>query len=121
MTDTSDDPIWPREIWAFERAELEHTGTHVFDVVATVPRWDGDEERERNHQCYIDKDIFDSQEKYYKVQMEALAAERDALKAKLDVATEALEHISSPTQTKNLLWWQMDARTALSAINGDTP
>ena len=83
MTDTSDDPIWPREIWA---SELEPYGDKAGRYQLSAEATGG---RDEEYQEYIDKDIFDSQTEYYKAQMEALAAERDALQAKLDVASKA--------------------------------
>ena len=39
-----------------------------------------------------------------------------AAEARLSSARDALEAISSPTQTEGLLWWQIRAREALAAI-----
>lgn len=38
------------------------------------------------------------------------------LRQQLEIAVEALELISSPSQTTNLLWWQRDAQQALAQI-----
>lgn len=38
-----------------------------------------------------------------------------------DVMVEALRKIASPTQTTDLLWWQIEAREALAKVGaGDT-
>jgi hypothetical protein len=40
----------------------------------------------------------------------------EAAEARIATARDALEAISSPTQTEGLLWWQIRAREALAAI-----
>jgi len=48
--------------------------------------------------------------------LETLSSELEKVKGALGVAVNALEDISSPTQTTNLLWWQILARSALASI-----
>lgn len=82
MTDEKQDPIWPRSIFAAER-EGDNDGMHVFDVVATVPRYAGDTERECYFKEYVDISIFESQAKYHAARIATATAERDALQAQL--------------------------------------
>lgn len=78
----SDDTEWPREIWMADR---DNHDQGVADVVlsehATIPRYEGDTERDREFHRYVDGDIFESAERYHKARLETLTAERDALKA----------------------------------------
>lgn len=91
MTD-SKAPNWAREIFA---AEIKHdghevSGTYVLSEHATLPRWDGDDERDRQWQCYVDKDIYDSAEKYWRQRVDA---EREAALTKAaDVAQHHEDH-----------------------------
>ncbi|MFC4731778.1 hypothetical protein [Salipiger abyssi] len=77
---------WPREIWAAERGEHDPDGRYVLSEHATVPRWEGD--RECEFQRYVDGDIYDSADRYWRDRCDALAAERDALEAQLAEARE---------------------------------
>jgi hypothetical protein len=74
---------WPREIWM---AECEDHGQGVVSAVlsvhATVARWEGDKEREREFHRYVDEDIFETTERYWKERAEkaeAALAEKEAL------------------------------------------
>ena len=68
---------WPREIWMAEREDHDQgIVTAVLSEHATVARFPGDGEREREFHRYVDADIFESAEKYYKGEIEKL---RDAL------------------------------------------
>lgn len=81
----SEDPLkeWPREIWMAERDEHDQgVVSAVLSEHATVARWEGDKERDRDFHRYVDADIHESQERYFKSQLEA---ERDA-RIKLDTA-----------------------------------
>lgn len=77
---------WPREIWMAELDEHHNgTGMVVLSEFATVPRWDGDDERDGDFNRYIDANIYDSAERYHKERHDAqaerikeLEAERDA-------------------------------------------
>ncbi len=59
-------------------AELdEHhngTGMVVLSQFATVPRWEGDDERDCEFHRYVDADIHESAERYYKDQIAKLRA-----------------------------------------------
>ena len=78
---------WPREIFAAEikRDEHEMSGTYVLSEHGTLPRWKGDDERDRPWQCYVDKDIYDSAEKYWSERLAQLSA-RNA-----ELATQAVK------------------------------
>ena len=90
-----DDLKWPREIWMAERDEHDQgVVSAVLSEHATVARWEGDKERDREFHHYIDADIFESAERYFKVQIEAMqarvaAARRDAF----EEAAKACEKI----------------------------
>lgn len=67
---------WPREIWMAERQEHDQgVVSAVLSEFATVARFEGDKERDRDFHRYVDADIYESAEKYYESQ---LAAERTA-------------------------------------------
>ena len=67
---------WLREIWAKMPDECDVNGMYQFSAEATIARFEGDEDE---YQKYVDADILESSEKYYKHQLEAVVAERDAL------------------------------------------
>lgn len=68
-------PEWPKEIWMAEREDHDQgVVMAVLSEYATVARWAGDPERDREFHHYIDADTYESAEKYYKVQ---IAAERE--------------------------------------------
>lgn len=75
---------WPREIWMAEREEHDQgVVSAVLSEHATVARWEGDHERDRDFHRYIDADIYDSAEKYWKARHAELTAELDRLRAML--------------------------------------
>ncbi|MBU0643673.1 MAG: hypothetical protein KJ731_21165 [Alphaproteobacteria bacterium] len=79
---SNDEIQWPREIWAAAKDEHEHFGVHVFSEHATIPRWEGDKERDREFHRYVDADILDSAEKYFTTMFKGItrsAAAHDAL------------------------------------------
>ncbi|WP_422028083.1 hypothetical protein [Roseovarius sp.] len=79
---------WPREIWMAERDEHDQgVVSAVLSEHATVVRWEGDKQRDREFHRYVDEDIYDSHAKYMSVKLaekdaaiEALQAERDRLR-----------------------------------------
>lgn len=78
---------WPREIWMAERDELDQgVVSAVLSEHATVARWEGDEERDRDFHRYVDADIHDSAERYH-------AAKRAELDSKIERLRGALEEI----------------------------
>lgn len=74
MTDDTQDggPLWPREIWAAEREAFDVTGMHVFSQEATVPRPELD--RATHFHRYVDADVLEAIEKYYRVMLASRAA-----------------------------------------------
>lgn len=92
MTDHEhpDDQIeWPREIWMGEREEHDQgVVTAVLSEWATVARWEGDKERDREFHRYVDADIHESAERYYKARIAAAeaAAYRKAAEWHMEVA-----------------------------------
>lgn len=74
MSDT-DSPEWPREIWMAERDEHDQgVVSAVLSEHATVARWEGDKERDRDFHRYIDADIHDTSERYYEAKLEEMRA-----------------------------------------------
>lgn len=66
---------WPEEIFLAELDEHHNgTGMVVLSQFATVPRWEGDDERDCEFQRYVDADIHESAERYYKDQIAKLRA-----------------------------------------------
>jgi hypothetical protein len=62
-----DEIEWPREIWMAERDEHDQgVVSAVLSEHATVARFEGDVERDREFHRYIDADIYDSAERYWK-------------------------------------------------------
>jgi hypothetical protein len=55
----------------------------VLSEHATVARWAGDSERDKEYHHYIDMDVYDSAEKYHAARYDALAADNAALRAQL--------------------------------------
>lgn len=75
--DEATEKTWPREIWMAEREEHDQgVVTAVLSEHATIARWDGDKERDRDFYRYVDGDIHDTAERYYKATLEA---ERNAV------------------------------------------
>lgn len=113
MSDTHEARVeWPRAIWAGERVPDEISGYHVFSVHATIPRFDGDIEREREFHCYVDADIFDSEQRYHEHQRAAISAERDAAAVRAERAEVQLAAITARTEAARA------ALTEIAAISG---
>lgn len=71
---------WPREIWMAERDEHDQGVVRaVLWEHATVARWEGDSERDREFHHYIDADIYDSAQRYHDAKLAEITAERDTL------------------------------------------
>ncbi len=81
-----DNPEWPREIWMAE-LDKHHNGTGmvVLSEFATVPRWDGDDERDCDFQKYVDADILETTERYYE-------AKQEEMRARIKSLCEAMEN-----------------------------
>lgn len=78
MTDTKNIE-WPREIWMAEREDYDQgVVSAVLSEWATVPRWNGDTERDREFHRYIDADIYDSAELYHNQRRENLLTKHNA-------------------------------------------
>lgn len=73
---------WPREIWMAERDDHDQgIVSAVLSEHATVARFEGDTERERDFHRYVDADIYETAERYWKARVvaayEAAAVEMD--------------------------------------------
>ena len=85
--DEATEKTWPREIWMAEREAYDHgVVTAVLSEHATIARWDGDKERDREFHRYVDGDIHDTAERYYKAILEAERNAKDARIAELEAA-----------------------------------
>lgn len=82
---------WPRQIWAAEKGEQDPTGWHVFSEHATVARYEGDKEFEREFHRYVDGDIFDSQTRYFQHQLAILRGQGSPIVALLPFALREAE------------------------------
>lgn len=92
MSDAEQD--WPREIWLAELDEHHNgSGMVVLSEFATVPRWEGDDERDCPFQRYVDSDIYESAEKYFSEKSNELRSEIDRLQAQIETAKDALQRI----------------------------
>lgn len=81
---------WPREIWMAERDEHDQGVVRaVLSEHATVARWEGDTERDREFHHYIDADIHESAERYNAAKRADLVAENERLR-------NALETLNGP-------------------------
>ncbi len=102
----SDEIKWPREIWMQDLDE-HHNGLAfaVLSEHATIPRWEGDVNRECAFHRYVDADIHDSADRYYRHRIEEL-------EAKLAKAVEALEYYAN----HEILLLYDDAAVAKDAI-----
>ncbi|NDK36820.1 hypothetical protein [Rhodovulum sulfidophilum] len=80
---------WPREIWAAQPDPDDADGRHVFSEHATVPRWEGDRDCEFHR--YVDGDITDGQERYFREMLSAARARAEAAEAELDRIRAALK------------------------------
>lgn len=100
---------WPREIWMAERDDHDQGVVRaVLSEQATVARFEGDKERDREFHRYVDGDIFDSQAKYY-------SAERERLRAEVERLLKAGDRLSFCAQTSGGTAGQDD--DLIAAIN----
>lgn len=77
----SDQTEWPREIWMREREKHDQgVVTAVLSEAATIARWDGDAERDAEFHHYVDGDIYNSAERYYKDRIAAITARNFKIK-----------------------------------------
>ncbi|RAP40015.1 hypothetical protein BYZ73_17125 [Rhodovulum viride] len=75
---------WPREIWAAQPDPDDAERRHVLSEHATVPRFEGDSERDcAFHRC-VDGDIVDSADRYHREMLIAARARADAAEAERD-------------------------------------
>ena len=67
----TDEIEWPREIWMAERDDHDQgVVSAVLSEHATIARFEGDTESERAYHRYVDGDIFDSSEKYWRARLD---------------------------------------------------
>lgn len=107
----SDEPQieWPREIWMAEREDHDQgVVSAVLSEWATVARWDGDKERDREFHRYVDEDIFETTERYWKERAEkaeAALAEKQALFDRLwEADMRGIKMWQKANPDKELVW-----------------
>ena len=132
--DTSAEAVeWPREIWMAERDDHDQgIVSAVLSEHATVARWAGDSERDKEYHHYIDMDVYDSAEKYHAARYDALAAERDALRAAIkrqagaaktlrQLTLDEVQHLKDADRTNHIapsvIQGEREANAILSADN----
>lgn len=91
---------------------MNSCGYHVFSVHATIARFDGDIEREREFHRYVDADIFDSEQRYHEHQRTALAAERDAAVLRAEQAERREAALLASSEEARQFLRQRDAMKA---------
>lgn len=119
---------WPREIWAFaiDYSEFETSGTYATSQFATIPRWEGDSERERPVQRYVDGDVYDSADRYWRERVETLEAKlaeaerRGAERMRERAARELAHHLTFEEDVALSEIWQ-EAIRALPLTEGGAP
>ncbi len=85
-----DDLEWPREIWMAERDDHDQGVVQaVLSEHATISRWEGDKERDREFHRYIDADIYESSLRYHQAKLAELRSEIARLKAHIACMTGA--------------------------------
>lgn len=73
---------WPREIWMAEREDHDQgVVSAVLSEQATVARFAGDVERDRDFHRYVDGDIYDSADRYHETMTANLRAANMSLTA----------------------------------------
>lgn len=92
---------WPREIWMAEREDHDQgVVTAVLSQLATVPRFAGDSERDRDFHKYVDVDIYESSERYYTELLTGLRAENEKLRGALEWYGDAVMAYSITQQNE---------------------
>lgn len=67
----TDEIEWPREIWMAERDDHDQgVVSAVLSEHATIARFEGDTEHDREFHRYVDGDIFDSSERYWRARLD---------------------------------------------------
>lgn len=126
--ETQDEDVseWPREIWAREHDQFDAMGIHVFSEHATVPRYEGDTERDGEHHRYVDGDIYDSAENYFRQMLENLRAYSIALQAEVEAFKAGVRKVlplmeaASREEVTDVADWDEAEDMLRSALN-ETP
>ncbi|RBO54032.1 hypothetical protein DSD19_06100 [Rhodovulum sp. BSW8] len=84
---------WPREIWAAQAEPDGAEGRHVFSEHATVPRFEGDSDRDCAFHRYVDGDIVDSADRYHREMLIAARARANAAEAECDRLRAEIERL----------------------------
>ncbi|MBU3262103.1 hypothetical protein KPG71_18940 [Roseovarius sp. PS-C2] len=88
----TDEIEWPREIWLAALDQHHNGQAHaVLSEHATVPRWEGDKERDREFHKYVDADIYDSAEKYQAERLRIALERAEKAENELALVTAQLE------------------------------
>ena len=109
---------WPREIWMAERQEHDQgVVSAVLSEHATIARFEGDKERDREFHRYVDGDICDSSDKYWKARLAQIEAERDSIMETLVAAR--VERIKAITLVERAEKCLSNLCAAYAACNGE--
>ena len=114
--------VWPRELW-MRKPKYHDQGVvqAVLSEHATIARYEGDE-RYVDHHHYIDADIYNSAEAYWKHQNENLMAEVKMLREGLGViASQQMTHEHYDEEGDFEYAYDMCVSLARAALEGDKP
>lgn len=115
----AEQPQWPREIWCAPVGEYEFSGDYVLSEWATVPRWEGDTERDRDWHRFIDADIYDSADKYWRSRLEAQEALlREAMAALHQYISDMRYPPERDSRDRRIAWAQATLAKLRSHMGG---
>lgn len=107
---TNNGQPWPREIWAQPQDEYSP---------GQVTCYTG--ETELAQQRYIDADIYDSAEKYWRTRVEAAEAERDRMRERLSDTPALVLDALAEIATQATLAMSDEAVRSVTLAQGDDP
>ena len=105
---------WPREIWMAEREDHDQgIVSAVLSEWATVARFEGDTEREKEFHRYVDGDIYDSADKYWRTRVAALT---EKLATARQLVTHATTELAQSAQDMNAMRAERALHKAIRAL-----
>lgn len=111
---------WPREIWMAKRQEHDQgVVSAVLSEWATVARFEGDKEREREFHRYVDGDIYDSAEKYWRTRLDEANTRTDTIPSPDALIRAALEAAAKKAWIKG--WMHPDEIASTIRALADDP
>ncbi|MGQ3486078.1 hypothetical protein [Roseovarius pacificus] len=118
----TDEIEWPREIWLAELDQHHNGQAHAaLSEHATVPRWEGDEERDREFHMYVDADIHDSAERYQTERLRIALERAEKAENELALVTAQLEAAQEafPAQPGLMRQRMAERKAELSGLGRD--